>query len=238
MGVNSAQPKTQTDSIIELNHVTKGYARGGQSVAILRDISVTIPRNTLSLVVGRSGSGKSTLLNLICGLESPDSGEVVFEGERISDLGAEDFARLRLQRIGLVFQFFNLLPTLSLLENVFLPGILAGQSHAQAKKRGLLLLEKVGIAAHAERLPSQVSGGEMQRAAIARSLMNHPTLVLADEPTGNLDEETALEVQTLFRELLSSENTSFLVVSHDDRLIQGADHCFVLEHGKLHKRLS
>ena len=236
VGESSAQPKIEPKTIIELKHLSKGYASGGKSVAILRDLSLEVPENSLSIIIGRSGSGKSTLLNLIAGLDFPDSGEVILSGESLKGRTAEELALYRLRSIGLVFQFFNLLPTLSLLENVFLPAVLAGESHIPARQRGQELLERVGIAHRALQLPSEVSGGEMQRAAIARALINRPSLVLADEPTGNLDEETALEVQTLFRDLVRTERTSFLVVTHDDRLIQGADHCFLLEHGKIHRQ--
>lgn len=218
---------------MELSRVTKQYSSGGRTIAVLRDLSLRVPENALSVIIGRSGSGKSTLLNILAGIDAPDSGKVEVDGTDLSPMDAESLAQFRRERIGLVFQFFNLLPSLSLVENVGLPAELAGTPRKEARARASELLERVEIGHLGGHLPSQVSGGEMQRTAIARALVNRPKLILADEPTGNLDEQTAENVLALFLKLAREESTSLLVVTHDDRLIRGADHCFTLEHGTI-----
>lgn len=225
--------KNHGHPVVELKSLSKHYTSGNSRVAVLNELSLEVPENALSVVIGRSGSGKSTLLNVLAGIDAADSGEIFISGKPLAGLSNEELARFRLEHIGLVFQFFNLLPALTLLENVSLPAELAGNSRKEADERARDLLERVGIAHLEKQLPSQVSGGEMQRAAVARALVNRPKLVLADEPTGNLDEQTAIGVLELFLSLARAEATSLLVVTHDERLITGADHCFFLEQGKI-----
>ncbi len=218
---------------IRIDDLNKSYSAGDRNVVILKGLSLSVPERSLSVIIGRSGSGKSTLLNLIAGLDRPDSGEIRLLGRSLPELEPEALASFRLRHVGLVFQFFNLLPTLSLSENVLLPAILAGTSKVEAKRSAGHLLERLGIGRLADRLPGQVSGGEIQRAAIARALINKPALVLADEPTGNLDEATGAELVQLFLRLSREDGVTLLVVTHDDKLINGADRRFLLEHGSV-----
>ena len=195
---------------IELRAVTKVYGRQ----TVLTDASVSIVQGELVVVVGRSGSGKSTLLRLIGGLETPDRGSVLIDGSDIAALTETARARLRRASLGFVFQFFNLIPTLSAAENVELPLALNGVSRRDARRRSLALLDELGVAACADRLPDEISGGEQQRVAIARALVHEPKLVLADEPTGNLDLETARQVLGLLQETCRRRHTTLIMATH------------------------
>lgn len=226
-------PSGDSSFSIRIDGLNKSYSAGERNVVILNNLSLSVPERSLSVIIGRSGSGKSTLLNLIAGLDRPDSGEIRLLGRFLHELEPEALASFRLRHIGLVFQFFNLLPTLSLSENILLPAILAGVSKVEAKRSAGHFLERLGIGHLADRLPGQVSGGEIQRAAIARALINRPELVLADEPTGNLDEATGAELVRLFLRLTREDGVTLLVVTHDDKLINGADRRFLLEHGSV-----
>ncbi len=195
---------------IELREVTKGYGRQ----IVLTDASVSIARGELVVIVGRSGSGKSTLLRLIGGLETPDRGSVLIDGSDVAALSETERARLRRATLGFVFQFFNLIPTLTAAENVELPLALNGVSRRDARRRGLALLDELDVADCADRLPDEISGGEQQRVAIARALVHEPKLVLADEPTGNLDLETARQVLDLLQSTCRRRQTTLIMATH------------------------
>lgn len=219
--------------MLEVRSLSKSFTSGDSVQSVLRAVSLAVPAGAFAAIVGRSGSGKSTLLNIISGLDAADSGDVVVSGTKITGQSQEFLARFRLENIGLVFQFFNLLPTLSLRDNVALAGYLSSRSKSDADREADRLLAAAGIAAQARRLPHEVSGGEIQRAAIARSLMNKPKLVLADEPTGNLDRSNAEEILKLFRELMESSGTTVIVVSHDPIVEASADVVFRLNDGTI-----
>ena len=195
---------------VELRGVTKVYGRQ----IVLTDASVSIARGELVVVIGRSGSGKSTLLRLIGGLETPDRGSVVIDGSDVAALTETERARLRRATLGFVFQFFNLIPTLTAAENVELPLALNGVGRRDARSRSLALLDELDVSACADRLPDEISGGEQQRVAIARALVHEPRLVLADEPTGNLDLETARQVLALLQATCRRRQTTLIMATH------------------------
>jgi putative ABC transport system ATP-binding protein len=203
-----------TAPIIEIRDASKKYDGGPPALAGL-DLEVN-PGEALA-VLGPSGSGKSTLLNLIAGLDRPSEGTVTVDGLRLDGLGEAELARYRRERIGMVFQFFNLLDDLTVADNVLLPAQLAGRPRALARHRAAGLLERLGIARHARAFPGRLSGGERQRVAVARALMNSPRLLLADEPTGALDSASAMEVRDLLAEL-NREGQTIVLVTHDTAL--------------------
>ena len=182
---------------------------------VLKGVRMDLHAGRLAFIIGRSGSGKSTLLHLLGGLDRPDGGKILFEGEELTRLGERALARIRNRRIGFVFQFFHLLPELTLFENVILPSFIAGK---RDKKWTEEVLKKVGLWDRRDHFPGELSGGEQQRGAIARALVNHPALVLCDEPAGNLDQETAESVFSLIYDLNKREGLSFLIVTHDEAL--------------------
>ncbi len=175
---------------IRVRDLTKVYQRGGEPVQALAGIQLEIAPGALVAVMGQSGSGKTTLLNVLTGVDRPTAGEVWLDGQRLDTMSEAQLAILRRQRIGLIFQAFNLLNNMSALENVMLPALLAGRSAGEARKRASVLLDELGLGKHTHKLPGQLSGGEQQRVAIARALVNEPAVLCADEPTGNLDAQT------------------------------------------------
>lgn len=222
--------------IVAAENLRKSYWRGQQEVVAVNGVSLKIRAGEMVAIMGPSGSGKSTLLNLLGALDRPDSGEVWFEGRALSQL--DDVARtlLRRERVGLVFQFFNLLPLLSALENVTAPLLLGGGPRAVAVRRAEELLERMGIAARRDHRPDELSGGEMQRVAIARALAPRPSLILADEPTGNLDSKSGAEVLDLLRAAALENGCSVVMVTHDtraaavtDRVLEFKDGCLQSE---------
>ena len=222
-------------TLIDLRDVIKTYETGAGEVAVLKDITLQVQAGEFVSVVGPSGSGKSTLLNMITGIDRPTSGEVVVGGETVHALSENRLARWRGRNVGFIFQFFQLLPTLTVLENVMLPmDFCKAYKRRERKKHAVRLLEQVGIASHADKLPSALSGGEQQRAAIARALANDPPLVVADEPTGNLDTATANEVFRLFENLLDQGKT-LVVVTHDRGLSARTKRVLHLLDGRLHR---
>lgn len=224
---------SSTALIVHTLSLQKYFGEGPSRQQVLRDVTLEIPRSAFTAIVGKSGSGKSTLLNILAGLETADSGEIVVCGTNLAGLSQEALARFRLERIGLVFQFFNLLPTLTLRENVAVAGQLAGRSRSKTMDEAGALLEEVGLSRQMDRLPDQVSGGENQRAAVARALVGSPELILADEPTGSLDRENADAVIDLFRGLNERRGVSILLVTHDPELEQAADRVFRINDGRI-----
>jgi putative ABC transport system ATP-binding protein len=200
--------------MIALNGVSKHY-NGKRQVVALDSIDLHIARGEMVSIVGPSGSGKSTLLNLIGGLDRPTSGEICIDGRAVAALSDDDLTRLRRDKIGFIFQFFNLLPSLTCVENVALPLHLKGLPRRETKKRARDLLDMVQLSARADHLPDELSGGERQRVAIARALAFSPPILLADEPTGNLDTHTGAEILNLVRDLHRRLNSTVLIVTHD-----------------------
>ena len=221
-------------AMIEVRDVERTYAMpGGQSYPALRGITLTLARGEYVAVLGKSGSGKSTLLNLVAGLDRPTRGSVHVAGEDLSRLGENAIAAWRGANLGVVFQFFQLLPTLTVSENLMLAMELVGRVPPRERlARSLALLDEVGLASEARKLPSTLSGGQQQRAAIARALANDPPLLIADEPTGNLDSETAADLARLF-ERLASEGKTLLVVTHDPALARDAHRVVRLRDGNV-----
>lgn len=219
--------------MIELKKVTKSYAWGSQKVHVLNNLNLKIPQGSFTVILGRSGSGKSTILNLMAGLDRPESGEILFQNEPLLEKSQEELADFRLAHVGLVFQFFNLLPTLNLEQNVRIPGQLAELSEREITKRAKNALKLVGLTRQADRMPHQASGGEIQRAAIARALLNEPELILADEPTGNLDKKNREKVLEILHKLSAKEKKTVVVVTHDSSFESICDKLYRLEDGKL-----
>jgi putative ABC transport system ATP-binding protein len=220
-------------SIIHLKHVYKAYSHAETENSVLQDINLAINAGEFVAIVGPSGNGKSTLLNLITGIDHPSQGEVWVNGAALHKLNNEQLSQWRRLNLGIVFQFFQLLPALNLLQNVILPMDFAGQlSRSERTQRAMALLERVGLADQAQRLPSQVSGGQQQRAAIARALANDPPLIVADEPTGNLDSETADAVFELFSHL-SDQGKTLVMVTHNETLADAASRKLEIRNGRL-----
>jgi putative ABC transport system ATP-binding protein len=195
--------------------LTKVYGEGKTVVRALDGVDLEVGRGEMVAIMGPSGSGKSTLLHMLGALDTPSSGEILLGGERYDGLGEAALTRLRRDKIGFVFQFFNLLPTLSAEENVMLPALIAGRRDDATRARARALLERVGLADRAHHLPSELSGGEQQRTSIARALLTEPEIVLADEPTGNLDTRSSGEVLDLLRELNRGESQTIVIVTHE-----------------------
>jgi putative ABC transport system ATP-binding protein len=213
--VQTIQRKAENHPLIELHGVSKSYDLGAGKFLALKEIDMQVEAGEFVAVVGKSGSGKSTLINMITGIDSPTSGEVFVASTAVHTLSQEQLAVWRGSSVGIVFQFFQLLPTLTVIENVVLPMDFCGVYPARERRsRAMALLEKVGIGAQADKLPSALSGGEQQRAAIARALANDPPLIVADEPTGNLDSQTSEAVLRLFGGL-AAEGKTVVMVTHE-----------------------
>ncbi|MFB0534949.1 MAG: ABC transporter ATP-binding protein [Anaerolineae bacterium] len=222
-------------ALIELRDVVKTYETGARGVTVLKKVSLKVRHGESVSVVGPSGSGKSTLLNMITGIDRPTSGEVYVAGQAIHNLSENQLARWRGRNVGVIFQFFQLLPTLTVLENVMLPMDFCNAYRRQDRKeRAMHLLEQVGIADQAHKLPSALSGGQQQRAAIARALANDPPVIVGDEPTGNLDTATANEVFSLFEDLVAQGKT-LMIVTHDRGLSTRTGRVLHLLDGRLHR---
>jgi putative ABC transport system ATP-binding protein len=228
--------KIPANPLIELRSLTKTYEEGGRQRTVLCDASTAIGRGELAVLVGRSGSGKSTLLNLLSGIDLPTSGEVVVDGVEISRLTERERTLFRRDRIGFVFQFFNLIPTLTVEENVLLPLELKGRPTAAQRASALALLDEVGLGDRRATFPDRLSGGEQQRVAVARALAHDPLLVLADEPTGNLDLETGLQVLDILDRLTRRAGKTMVMVTHSPEVIGLADRVFRVEECRLVER--
>ena len=219
--------------MIEVRDATKVYRRGRNEVRALGGVSLEVPRGQFLSVMGPSGSGKSTLLNLLGALDVPTSGSLLIEGRELSRMDDATLSAFRRERLGFIFQFFNLMPTLTAVENVMLPALLAGGSRSVLLPRAEGLLETVGLRKRAHHRPDELSGGEMQRVAVARALLTEPALLLADEPTGNLDSRTGTEVLRLLREATRERGLTVVMVTHDPRAAAVGDRIVRLEDGAL-----
>src|SRR5688500_13054110 len=217
--------------MIELRGVTKTVPSGNSTLTILHPLDLTIERGSVAAITGPSGSSKSTLLGLLAGLDAPSTGSVILDGVDITTLDEDSLARLRGKRIGFVFQFFHLLPSLTAFENVLVPMEIAG--YPDAVRRAQLLLDEVGLTERTHHYPSQLSGGEQQRVAIARALANDPPILLADEPTGNLDSATGHQVVELLLAINRTRKTTLVLVTHDPELASVADVAIALRDGRV-----
>ena len=213
---------------LQARSIKRSFQVGGSRIEVLRGIDLEISAGETVFLCGASGAGKTTLLYTLAGLETPESGEVLFEDTSLYALSGNALARLRNQRMGFVFQSYFLLPELTALENVLVPAMIRGQD---AKQRALDLLDRVGLADRAAHLPAELSGGEQQRVAIARSLINDPAILFADEPTGNLDSKNGAVIISLLLDLARMDKRSLVVVTHDDHLAQSGDRLVRIEDG-------
>ena len=218
---------------LEISGLRKSYQEAGRDHVVLDGVNATVGAGDRVAILGPSGSGKSTLLNLICGIDTPDAGTVRVAGMELTALSERDRTLFRRHHVGFVFQFFNLLPTLTVLENLLLPVELKGEVGAQEEARARALLAEVGLADRADAFPDRLSGGEQQRVAVARALVHEPALVLADEPTGNLDEETGARVADLLEGLVRGDGRTLVVVTHSRDLAGRMDRVLRMNHGRL-----
>jgi putative ABC transport system ATP-binding protein len=220
-------------ALVRLEDVSKVYAQGGQTRVVLQGAQADFAAGEFVAIRGRSGSGKTTLLNLVAAIDEPTQGEVIVDQIRLGRLSPRERAMFRRQNIGFVFQFFNLIPTLTVLENVLLPAELAGDGGDGAEARALGLLRRVGLEDRKHDFPDRLSGGEQQRVAIARALIQSPRLVLADEPTGNLDSATGESVMTLLTGLTREMGKTLILATHSHRLAASADRTLTIQEGRL-----
>jgi putative ABC transport system ATP-binding protein len=219
--------------IVQIRGVSKHYDEGERSRVVLDAVNLDIEAGEFFVMLGKSGSGKSTLLNMLSGIDHVDAGSITINGTEITALSEQQQTLFRRDKIGIVFQFFNLIPTLTVLENITLPGELRGGNRKALNERGLALLERVGLASRAETFPDRLSGGEQQRIAIARALIAEPMLVLADEPTGNLDEDTGEQVLKLLLELTRDAGKTLIMATHNPEIVPLADRVCRIHEGKL-----
>lgn len=224
-----------SDLIIAARDVTKLYRMGTETVHALSGISLEVERGDYVSIMGPSGSGKSTLFNMIGGLDTPTTGDVVVDGWRLADLNPRQLAWFRCHRIGFIFQSFNLIQTMTALENVAIARVFAGDARARARERAAAVLERVGLGHRLHHLPAEVSGGQQQRIAIARALVNEPTIVLADEPTGNLDLHTGEEIIELLNEMKANLGITIVTATHDKKMLSASDAVVWIQDGRIER---
>jgi putative ABC transport system ATP-binding protein len=229
----SSGAQSPAGTLVSITNLSKSYRRGEQVVPVLHDITLSIPRGDFIALMGPSGSGKSTLLNLIAGIDKPDSGELLVGGEDITRFTEAELADWRAANVGFIFQFYNLMPVLSAFENVELPLLLTSMSKRERRSRVETALGLVGLADRMEHYPNELSGGQQQRVAIARAFITDPTLIVADEPTGDLDRKSAEEILGLMRRLNAEMGKTIVMVTHDAHAVQSARHVTHLEKGEL-----
>jgi putative ABC transport system ATP-binding protein len=218
-------------SVLRVEHLTKTYRSGDRTLTVLRDVSLSVHEGSRCAIVGPSGSGKTTLLGLCAGLDRPTSGSVALNGVELNDLNEDELAQVRNQHVGFVFQTFQLIPTLTALENVVVPIELRGESGV--RRRAMELLEQVGLGDRLNHYPAQLSGGEQQRVSLARAFINQPKILFADEPTGNLDGETAEKISDLLFELNEATGTTLVLVTHNLELAQRTQRIISLKSGSI-----
>lgn len=228
-----SNPTPSAAPVIQLQQLSKSYREGDKTRAVLRQADAEFADGEFVVLLGRSGSGKSTLLNLISGIDQPDEGRIFLLGQELTALSERNRTLFRRHNIGFIFQFFNLIPTLTALENVSLPLELANASMKDAQQRAQAMLEEVGLGDRAATFPERLSGGEQQRIAIARALVHDPQIVLADEPTGNLDENTGRMVMDLLERLTRARGRNLVLVTHSREIAARADRVLSLQQGKL-----
>lgn len=229
----SLKGKVETKKMIKLESVTKTYTLGKQRIVAVNDVSLTIELGEFVAIMGKSGCGKTTLLSLVGGLDRPDKGHIWVDGEDITQLSDFKLTRYRRDQVGIVFQFFNLIPILTVFENVALPYTLQGRPEREVQARAEELLDDVGLWERRNHYPDEISGGEMQRVAIARALINRPRLVLADEPTGNLDSRTGRQVMEIMSELSGRLGTTFVLMTHSREAAAFASRKLLMRDGTL-----
>jgi putative ABC transport system ATP-binding protein len=220
-------------ALVEIEHLSKSYVRGEQVVPVLTDINLVIREGDFVAMMGPSGSGKSTLLNLVAGIDKPDAGRLAVAGQDITQLGDTELADWRARTVGFIFQFYNLMPVLTAFENVELPLQLTSLSRSERRERVELLLGMVGLTDRMKHYPNELSGGQQQRVAIARALVTDPLLVIADEPTGDLDRQSAADILGLLDRLNSELGKTIVMVTHDPRAAEAAHHLIYLDKGQL-----
>jgi putative ABC transport system ATP-binding protein len=230
---NAQAETTSSDILVELNNITKTYKKGKEFVPVLTQLSLNIMRGDFLALMGPSGSGKTTLLNLLGGLDSPTSGELIINGVRVDKLSSGQLTKWRARNVGFIFQFYNLMPVLTAEKNVELPLLLTNLSSKERKKHVAAALDLVGLTDRAKHYPSELSGGQEQRVAIARALVSDPNLLLCDEPTGDLDRATADEILGLMQELNQAQNKTIIMVTHDPRAADHAKRILYLDKGAL-----
>lgn len=221
------------DPILRLSHVAKTFQSGVEELHILSDVNLTVAAGNTVVITGESGSGKSTLLNLIGGLDTPTGGTIEAGGYRVEALAESQLTRYRNAVVGLVFQFHFLLKDFTAVENVMMPAFMGGESRGEATRRAMQLLSDVGLSERTEHFPMQLSGGERQRVAVARALINDPDIILADEPTGNLDERNSRTVESILFDLVHRYGKTLLLVTHDESLSERGEHRLHLVHGRV-----
>ncbi len=219
--------------LVEILHLVKSYTRGDQDVPVLQDITLNIERGDFIALMGPSGSGKSTLLNLIAGIDKPTGGSLLIDGEDITKLSEGDLADWRASNIGFIFQFYNLMPVLNAFENVELPLLLTNLSKADRRERVELTLGLVGLSDRMDHYPNELSGGQQQRVAIARAIVTDPTILVCDEPTGDLDKQSASDVLEMLKKLNSEMGKTIIMVTHDGHAAEAAKRMVHLEKGEL-----
>jgi len=219
------------DTLVAARAISKTYSIGRRSLTVLRELSFQVARGEFIALRGASGAGKSTLLHLLGGLDSPDGGDIVFDGQNLATLSSAELAHVRNFKIGFVFQSYHLLPELDALENVSLPARIARSPARIAEERGRELLARVGLQERMEHRPAELSGGEQQRVAIARALVNEPAILMADEPTGNLDSKAGQEIMDLLLSFNRDRNTTLLIITHDPRIAAQAQHTIKIRDG-------
>jgi putative ABC transport system ATP-binding protein len=226
---NGHRPKNS----VQIHGLSKLYEEGGRTRAVLDDVDLDVRSGEFFVILGKSGSGKSTLLNLLSGIDQPDGGQIIIGSTDITTLDDRQLTLFRRDHIGIVFQFFNLIPTLTVLENITLPAELRGQNRRDIEQRGRALLERVGLGGRADTFPDKLSGGEQQRIAIARALVQEPELVLADEPTGNLDEDTGRTILMLLLDVTRSAGKTLIMATHNPEIVPLADRVCRIHDGRL-----
>jgi putative ABC transport system ATP-binding protein len=230
-----AQQQPEARPVIQLEHIHKTYTMGDVDVHALRGVSLTVREGEFIAIMGASGSGKSTTMNIIGCLDQPTRGHYILDGQDVSELSKDERADIRCQKIGFVFQGFNLLARTSALENVELPMLYAGVETSQRNQRALEALAAVGLAGREQNHPNQLSGGQQQRVAVARALVNNPALILADEPTGNLDSRTSVEVMEIFQRLNRERGITLVLVTHESDIADYAQRVVIFKDGKIKK---